>query len=141
MDNNKKVVAVSGYFNPVHSGHLDLFFAAKALGDELVVILNSDEQVKLKGSSPFMDEQERARIVLALKPVDRVFLSIDKDKTVCESLKAARPDIFANGGDRKGENDIPELAVCRELGIEMIFNVGGDKTQSSSWLINKVKNA
>ena len=141
MDNNKKVVVVSGYFNPVHSGHLDLFFAAKALGDELVVILNSDEQVKIKGSNPFMDEQERARIVGAFKPVDRVFLSIDKDKTVCESLRAVHPDIFANGGDRKGENDIPELVVCRELGIEMIFNVGGGKTQSSSWLINKVKNA
>lgn len=130
------IVAVSGYFNPVHIGHIRLFEAAKKIGTKLVVIVNNDKQVKLKGSVLFMDEMERIRIISALAMVDNVILAIDRDRTVCETLKLIKPDIFANGGDRT-RNNIPEDAICKELGIKMIFNVGGEKTQSSSWLLKK----
>jgi len=125
---------VSGYFNPLHVGHLQMIREAKKLGDYLVVIVNNNEQVKLKGSIPFMTEQDRAEIVRALKDVDEVFIAIDKDRSVCESLRAVKPDIFANGGDRNAGN-IPEAAVCEELGIEIIDNVGGGKIRSSSELL------
>ena len=140
----KKVVITSGYFNPLHIGHINLIKKAKELGDFLVVIVNNDEQVKIKGSVPFMPEQERIEIIKALRYADEVFLSIDKDKSVCESLKsvakAHRGDelFFANGGDRYAGN-IPEVVVCEEFGIKLIDGVGGGKVQSSSWLLNKIK--
>jgi len=135
----KKIVITSGYFNPAHIGHINLFREAKKLGDILVVIVNNDEQVKIKESLPFMPEKERVEIVKAIKYVDEVFLSIDKDRSVQKSLKAVaemHPDcelIFANGGDRH-QGNIPEVAVCEEFNIKMIDNVGGGKVQSSSWL-------
>jgi cytidyltransferase-like protein len=139
MNNNdnekKKTVCVSGYFNPLHSGHIQLFQNSKELGDRLVVIVNNDEQVKLKGSIPFMEALERAEIVRNLRMVDEVVIAIDKDKTVCKTLEKIHPDIFANGGDRKSAEDIPEAEVCERLGIEMVFNVGGEKTQASSKLL------
>lgn len=131
-----KVVAISGYFNPIHPGHLDYITEARKLGDYLVVIVNNDKQVKQKESVPFMHEKERVEVLKYIKGVDNVFLSIDEDKTVCESLREIKPDIFANGGDRYNDN-VPEDDVCRELGIEMVFSVGGKKTQSSSTLIQK----
>lgn len=129
-----KLVAVSGYFNPLHSGHLNLFEKAKKLGDRLMVIVNNDEQVKLKGSVPFMTETERLQIISGLKYVDGVVLSIDKDSSVCKTLRFLHPDIFANGGDRAMENT-PEIFVCKELGIKTVFGIGGGKIQSSSELI------
>jgi len=140
MSKRKKkeiVVATSGYFNPLHIGHLRCLQAAKKLGTKLVVIVNSDEQVKVKGSVTFMPEKERMEIVKALKPVDEVILSVDKDLTVCKSLELVKPDIFAKGGDRTLGN-IPEVPVCEKLGIKMVFGVGGGKIQSSSWLIKKI---
>ncbi len=131
----ERVVAVSGYFNPVHRGHVALFERARALGDRLIVIVNNDRQVRLKGSVPFMREDERAAIISSFRTVDDVVLSIDEDRTVCRTLERVRPHIFANGGDRASTQDIPEAAVCERLGIEMVFNVGGGKVQSSSWLI------
>lgn len=122
-----KIVCTSGYFNPLHIGHLELFKEAKTLGDYLVVIVNNDEQVKLKGSKTFMDEDERVEIIKAIRYVDKVVLSIDKDKTIRETLKKISPDIFAKGGDSTSENT-PEI----DLGIKVVFNVGGDKIQSSS---------
>jgi len=130
------VVAVSGYFNPLHKGHIRYFQEAKKLGDKLIVIVNSDKQVKLKDSAPFMDQEERMEIVKALKPVDDVMLCIDNNKAVCKSLEKLQPDIFAKGGDRTLDN-IPEKEICQRLGIKMIFGVGGNKIQSSSWLINR----
>lgn len=140
----RKVIITSGYFNPAHIGHINYFEAAKALGDVLVVIVNNDEQVKLKGCVPFMPQNERIEIVKAIKYVNEVFLSIDKDRSVCESLKSVAKAhegdelLFANGGDRNAGN-IPEVAVCEEFGIKLIDNVGGGKVQSSSWLLNKIK--
>lgn len=131
-----KIVCISGFFNPLHQGHLDYICEARKLGDYLVVIVNNDNQVKLKESIPFMAEKERVEVLKHIKGVDNVFLSIDKDKTVCESLREIKPDIFANGGDRYSDN-VPEDEVCKELGIEMIFNIGGEKTQSSSSLIQR----
>lgn len=134
--NKQKVVCVSGYFNPLHVGHLRMMQEAKKLGDKLVVIVNSDEQVKLKGSVPFMSQEDRVEIIKGLACVDDVFLSIDKDKTVCESLKKVDPDIFANGGDRKSDN-VPELEICKKQNIEMVWEVGGGKIRASSEMIKK----
>lgn len=130
-----RIVATSGYFNPLHTGHLRLLKEAKKHGDYLVVIVNNDEQVKLKGSVPFMNQDERVEILKAIKYVDKVVLSIDKDRTVVETLRRINPDIFVKGGDSTEEN-VPES----KLGISIIFGVGGNKTQSSSWLLKNIKN-
>ena len=141
----KKAIIVSGYFNPIHKGHLELFAKAKAQADELWVIVNSDLQRELKGSKEFQDENERLLIVSSLKMVDYAMVSVDKDRTVCESIrtlnvKAITKDpkyqiTFANGGDQNNES-IPESLACNELGITLIDGLG-DKIQSSSWLLNK----
>lgn len=139
---NKKdiVVAVSGYFNPLHVGHLEMIEKAKKLGDKLVVILNNDKQVALKGSVPFMSEKDRLKIIRALRAVDEVFLSIDdyqlKDGSVpvIKSLAQVKPDIFANGGDRKSLGDVPEYDICQKLDITMVDGLG-KKIRASSKLI------
>jgi len=113
------VVAVSGYFDPLHVGHLEYLEMAKQLGDKLIVIVNSDKQAVLKKGKSFMNENDRAEIVAALKCVDEVFLSIDEDKSVCKSLEAIKPDIFANGGDRS-LSEIPETAVMKKYNIKMV---------------------
>src|SRR6056297_1612565 len=138
MSTKKNKVAVSGYFNPLHVGHLEMIEKAKELGDYLIVIVNNDKQVKLKGSHPFMPEEDRLKIISALSAVDEVFLSIDEDKTVCKSLKSINPDIFANGGDRKNLNDIPEYQICYDLDIKMVDGLGG-KIRASSEMIAKAK--
>jgi cytidyltransferase-like protein len=133
--NNEKIkVAVSGYFNPLLVGHLEMIEKAKKIGDYLIVIINNDYQVKLKGSVPFMSQKDRVKIIKALREVDEVFLSIDKDKTVCKSLAKIKPNIFANGGDRKNLNDVPEYDVCQKLKIKMVDGLG-KKIRSSSILI------
>lgn len=133
MSLNKIVkVAVSGYFDPIHIGHLEYLKMAKDLGDYLIVIVNNDYQSNLKKGKSFMNELDRVEIVKALKLVDEVFLSIDKDRTVCKSLKKLKPDIFANGGDRSTE-EIPEAEVCVNFNIKMIDGLG-DKIRSSSEL-------
>jgi D-beta-D-heptose 7-phosphate kinase/D-beta-D-heptose 1-phosphate adenosyltransferase len=137
----KIVVAVSGGFDPIHIGHVRMFERAKALGDELVVILNNDNWLKKKKGFSFMPEMERKEVIEALRVVDRVVITKhkpnDKDTSVSRELRAIKPDIFANGGDRKFDN-IPEVAVCDEIGCAMVFNIGkGGKIQSSSWLLQK----
>jgi cytidyltransferase-like protein len=134
MKKNQKIVAVSGYFNPLHVGHLEMIERAKKLGNYLVVIINNDYQVELKGAVPFMPAKDRMRIIAALKGVDQVFLSIDRDKTVCKSLTKIKPDIFANGGDRKSIGDVPEYGICQKLGIKMVDGLG-KKIRASSILI------
>ena len=130
------VVAVSGYFNPLHVGHLEMIRKAKKLGNELVAIVNNDIQVALKGSVPFVSLSDRVEIVKALRDVDRVFISLDKDKTVCKSLIKVRPDIFANGGDRHSVGDVPEYPICQKYGIKMVDGLGR-KIRASSQLIAK----
>jgi cytidyltransferase-like protein len=139
----KKIVAVSGGFDPAHVGHVRMFNEAKKLGDELVVILNNDNWLRKKKDFVFMDEQERKELIEAFEVVDRVIVSQHKpndlDCSVCRELTELRPHIFANGGDRKPDGDpVPEVALCEELGIKMVYNIGeGGKVQSSSWLIEK----
>lgn len=129
---NKKItiVAVSGYFDPIHVGHLEYLQLAKKLGDKLIVIVNNNFQAELKKGSTFMDEKDRMEIVAALKCVDEVFLSIDKDKSVCKSLEHLKPNIFANGGDRSLE-EIPETKVMKQHNIKMVDGLGL-KIRSSS---------
>lgn len=128
-------VATSGYFNPIHGGHIDLIRQSKHFGNWLTVIVNNDKQVALKGRVPFMSETERCKIVAAIEGVNEVVLSIDEDLTVNKTLDLIHPDVFCKGGDTKNPSDIPEAETCRHLLIEMEFNVGGEKTQSSSSLI------
>lgn len=130
----KKLVCVSGYFSPLHIGHIELFRKAKDFGDYLMVVVNNDEQQLLKKGKVFMNEKDRAAIISSLKMVDDVIISIDKDRTICETLKFIEPDFFVNGGDRTSKN-IPEKKVCRALGIKMIFGAG-KKIRSSSELLN-----
>lgn len=135
----KIVVAVSGGFDPVHIGHVRMFDEAKKLGHELVVILNNDHWLRKKKGFVFMPQQERAEVMAAFRSVDRVVFTShvenSEDMSVCADLAALKPDIFANGGDRRNVDEIPEAAVCAIHNIEMVFNVGaGGKVQSSSWL-------
>jgi len=136
-----KAIIVSGYFNPLHKGHLELFEKAKASGDQLWVIVNSDLQRKLKGSKKFMDQDERLIIVSAIGIVDKALISIDKDKTQCKTLTDLANKFsseyelyFANGGDQNNDS-IPEVPVCEEKRITLLEGLG-DKIQSSSWLLN-----
>ncbi len=129
-------VAVSGYFDPLHKGHLEYLQEAKKLGDKLIVIVNNDYQASLKKGKSFMPEDQRVSIVKSLSFVDEVFLSIDRDRSVCLSLSKVKPDIFAKGGDRTAD-EIPEGPICRELGIKIIDGIGGAKTESSSRLISE----
>ena len=138
----EKAIIVSGYFNPIHKGHLDLFKKAKSLGDKLWVIVNSDFQRVLKGSKPFMDENERLIIIQSIKYVDYALISNDRDKTQCYTLQqfhdmfSDKYDLaFANGGDQNNDT-ISEREVCERLGIELLDGLG-DKIQSSSWLLNQ----
>ena len=131
-----KIVAVSGGFDPIHVGHVRMIREASKLG-EVLIIANSDEWLIRKKGYAFMSFDERAEILAAVKGVVKVIKASDDDDTVCQSLYENRIDIFANGGDRKSDN-VPEVAVCTKLGIDMVWNVGGGKIQSSSTLVDRI---
>ena len=131
-----KWIAVSGYFDPLHTGHLNYFKAAKKLGHRLVVIVNNDKQAKLKKGTAFMKQEERLEIVKALKVVDAAIISLDSDRTVRKTLAYLQPYIFAKGGDSTPDN-VPEKDVCDKLGTKIVYSVGGGKSQSSSWILKK----
>ena len=138
----KKGIIVSGYFNPIHEGHIEYFNNSKVLGAELFVIVNNDSQRELKGSKEFQKEDERLLIVKAIKYVDFAIVSVDQDKTQIESIKEIHSIFsethnlaFANGGDQNNDT-IPEARICEELGVSLIDGVG-KKIQSSSWLLKK----
>ena len=137
-----KGIIVSGYFNPLHKGHIELFYKAKERGEKLIVIINNDNQRTLKGSKEFILQEERMLIIKELKITDEVILSIDEDKTVCATIQKIHKEFssqyklfFANGGDQNNDS-IPEVKVCKDLGIGLIQGLG-DKIQSSSWLLKK----
>ena len=138
-----KRVIVSGYFNPLHGGHLDMIEAAEQLGDYLIVIVNNDDQQRIKKGKIILEQENRARLMNALKHVHEVVIAVDKDTPVIETLRqiaAVYPDdelIFANGGDRDSDKVTPETAVCTELGIAMVYGVGGTDKADSSTRINQ----
>ena len=127
-----KTVAISGYFDPLHVGHLEYIELAADLGDHLTVIVNNDYQCELKKGKSFMPSKDRVRIIQALSVVDTTFLSVDTDLSVCKSLSIIRPNIFANGGDRT-IGEIPETKVMQKYNIEMVDGLG-NKIRSSSEL-------
>ncbi len=134
-------VAVSGGFDPIHIGHIRMFQEAKKLGDRLVVIMNNDNWLKKKKGYAFMPEEERKEIIESIRGVDEVVITSHQpnpeDMSVCAELNKIKPDIFANGGDRFKDN-IPEVAVCENIGCKTVFGLGqGGKVQSSSWLLKK----
>jgi len=139
----QKAIIVSGYFNPIHKGHLEYFNNAKAIADQLFVIVNNDHQRELKGSKEFQDENERMIIVSNIKAVDKAILSIDTDRTVCATIKMIAEQYgsefelgFANGGDQNNDT-IPEKPICALMNVALIDGLG-DKIQSSSWLLKKL---
>jgi len=138
-----KTVIVSGFFNPLHGGHLDMIEGAKDLGDRLIVIVNNDIQQVLKKDKVILPEENRARVLAALRHVDEVIIALDNDPPVIKTLEAIAnkyPDdelIFANGGDRDSEKAIPEGVICRKHNIQMVFGVGGDNKADSSTRINQ----
>ena len=132
-----KIIAVSGGFDPVHHGHVKMIQDAAKHGN-VMVIVNSDAWLTRKKGYVFMPWQERAYIMGCIKGVTAVVSVDDSDGTVCEALSKYKPDMFANGGDRK-TNNTPEMDVCNENDIEMLWNVGGEKIQSSSDLVSNAK--
>ncbi len=143
MEKTKTLVICSGYFNPLHKGHIEYLRSSKELGDFLYVIVNNDYQRELKGSRYFMEAEERKLVVESLKFVDKAMVAIDEEKTVNRSIKWIMMSlgnqfnryIFANGGDQN-KNTVGETELCMELGIELADGLG-DKIQSSSKLIKE----
>ena len=136
----KNAIIISGYFNPIHKGHIEYINNAKSRADVLFVIVNNDAQRVLKGSKAFQLEEERMLIVSNIKAVDKVILSIDSDRTVCKTIEKIVKDYgesyniaFANGGDQNNDT-IPETEICAKMGITLLDGLG-DKIQSSSWLL------
>ena len=144
MEKIKTLVIASGYFNPIHEGHLEYLNRSKTLGDFLFVIVNNDYQRKLKGSKEFLSQEQRRIIVKNLKAVDDVIISIDENKLVNKTIELIYKEeaykydriLFTNGGEQT-EETIGEKEICEKLGIEMVFGMG-NKIQSSSWLLNKL---
>ena len=132
-----KRIMVSGGFDPIHKGHVRMILAAAEHG-EVVVVANSDDWLMRKKGYVFMPWEERAEIISAIRGVREVVRVDDSDNTVCEALARCNPHAFANGGDRKGENT-PEVRFCTENDIELLWNVGGEKIQSSSELVAKAQ--
>jgi len=132
---SETIVCASGYFNPIHYGHIEYLEKSKQLGDKLIVIVNSDKQSYLKKGTSFMPENQRLKIVRSLRCVDMAVLSVDEDRTVCKTLSRLHPDIFTNGGDQNNDT-IPEKDICNQMGTKLVDNLG-DKIQSSSWLLSK----
>ena len=132
----KKTIMVSGGFDPPHIGHIRMFKEASKWG-KVIVALNSDEWLMRKKGYVFMTLKERLEIITEFASVDYVMSFDDADDTACDAIASMKPDAFANGGDRKKDNT-PEMEMCDELGIQMLWGIGGkDKPQSSSWLVNK----
>jgi len=134
---DRPTVAVSGGFDPVHVGHVRMILEAAEVGD-VIVIANSDEWLMRKKGYVFMPWEERAEILASIRGVLKVVPVDDRDGSVCQALFLEKPDFFANGGDRK-LNNTPEMDVCSELGIGLLWEVGGGKIQSSSELVKNVK--
>lgn len=133
------IIALSGYFDPIHEGHVDMITEAATYG-RVHIYLNTDEAAIRKKGYVFQNFKTRAAVLNAVKGVELVVPAMDQDGTVCENIKTFKPDIFGNGGDRSPENT-PELKLCNDLRIRTLFGLGGQKVQSSSELVKRVQNA
>jgi len=144
----KKIVMVSGGFDPIHIGHIRYMQEAKKLGDYLIVVINNDNWLRAKKGKEFMSQNDRKEILEAFNFVDEVIISNHKinmdysnpiQRSVCEEIKMIKPHIFANGGDRHPDGDpIPEVTICEELGIKIVYNIGeGGKVRSSSEMLKE----
>ena len=162
-DWRKSIIVLSGGFDPVHKGHLRMFREASNLGHQVIIGLNSDEWLTRKKGKPFMNFEERKEILEGFKYINQVLPFDDTDDTASDLIRRVHTiynseahdhnysDLpqqgmmdyyniyFANGGDRKVDN-VPEVGVCKELDVVMLWGVGGGKIQSSSWLINGEEN-
>lgn len=137
MSEKRKTIMVSGGFDPVHVGHIRMILEASKYGD-VIVVANSDDWLFRKKGFVFMEFDQRAEILSSIKGVIMVSGVDDSDGTVCEAIRRLKPDFFANGGDRKKHNT-PEQSICEELGVEMLWAIGGDeKANSSSKLVKRV---
>ena len=137
MTNAKPTIMVSGGFDPVHIGHIRMILEASTHGD-VIVVANSDEWLFRKKGFVFMEFSQRAEILASIKGVVKVSGVDDSDNTVCEAIRRLKPDYFANGGDR-GRNNTPEQTLCDEIGVEMLWGIGGEnKANSSSTLVERV---
>ena len=139
----KKVIIVSGYFNPLHVGHLDMISAARQMGDFLIVIVNNDKQQIMKKGKVIIPEADRVRVANSIKGVNLAVLSADNDITVCNTLADIAKNwadydlVFANGGDRDSSKEVPEEFICKQYNIKMVFDCGGNKKVDSSTRINR----
>jgi len=139
-----KINIVSGYFDPIHDGHIELFEKAKETADKLIVILNNDLQTSFKKGKPFMEEKVRKRIIEAIRYVDEVVLSIDENKSVCKTLEKIREKYpaddlyFVNGGDRNIEN-IPEFSLKDKIGLNFSDGVGEKINSSRNYYLKEEK--
>ena len=146
QDWRKSVIILSGGFDPIHKGHLRMFREASWMGHQVIVGLNSDDWLTRKKGKPFMEFDERKEIIEGFKYVNQVISFNDEDDTAINAIERVNSMYssdyqiyFANGGDR-GKGNVPEVDVCKEHGIEMLWGVGGGKIQSSSWLIGEKEN-
>ena len=138
MSEERPTVMVSGGFDPVHIGHIRMIVEASTYGD-VIVVANSDNWLFRKKGFVFMEFDQRAEILSAIKGVIKVSGVDDSDGTVCEAIRRLKPDYFANGGDRRKDNT-PEQSVCEEMGVKMLWGIGGDyKANSSSTLVERIK--
>ena len=136
VPNERPTVMVSGGFDPVHAGHIRMIRHAAKYGD-VIVIANSDDWLFRKKGFVFMEFERRIEILNAIKGVVLVDSVDDADGTVCKAIRRLKPTYFANGGDR-GRTNTPEQAVCEEIGVKLLWGIGGDeKLQSSSELTKK----
>ena len=142
-DNGCPIYMTSGGFDPLHVGHVRCILATTDMADVdggyVVVIVNGDGFLERKKGKPFMRAQERAEIIAGLRGVDAAVIWDDGSQTVIGAIEKLKPTYFTKGGDRAAPEDIPEWEICNEVGCKVIFNVGGGKVQSSSWLIDGAK--
>lgn len=132
-DDLGRIVCTSGGYDPLHPGHATCIVDSKAYGDTLVVVVNGDSFLRAKKGKPFMDLQTRCMLVSCLRGVDFVIpFEIENDPTVIVALRRIRPNVFTKGGDRMDYTNIPEWFVCKELGIQLIPQVGLPKSWNSS---------
>tara|TARA_R100000900_G_scaffold40317_1_gene33049 strand:+ start:1954 stop:2439 length:486 start_codon:yes stop_codon:yes gene_type:complete len=137
-EKEKPTIMVSGGFDPVHVGHIRMILEASQHGD-VIIIANTDQWLHRKKGFVFMEWTRRAEILNAIKGVILVDSVDDRDGTVCEAIRRLKPTYFANGGDR-GKSNTPEQDVCEELGIELLWGIGGDyKADASSDLVNRFR--